>query len=298
MKHILFLVLTLVLIPAEPIFSQPGTDTGPFNYDRNAALDLKEESVKEIDGIPVRDISFAANTPQTGRVKAYLVSPAGKGPFAGVIFFHWYGRTNGDRNQFVDEAVALAKKGTASLLIQGTFPWSQAPTGAAADRQRVINQTIEVRRSLDLLLAQPDVDRSRVAFVGHDYGAMYGAILANVDKRINKYILIAGTGSFSDWSLRYWLAKLPDSEKNAYRKSLNEVDPLTHIARVKSAQFLFQFARSDEHITKEVAENFYNSARAKKEIIWYDGKHELNVEAARQKRIVWLTTQLRLVAIK
>ncbi len=102
-----------------------------------------------------------------------------------------------------------------------------------ADRQRVIDQVIETRRALDLLLSQPGVDQKRIAFVGHDYGAMYGSILAAADKRVKSFILIAGIGSFSDWSLRYWLAKTSDSNKAAYRKSLSEVDPITNIARAR-----------------------------------------------------------------
>lgn len=265
-----------------------------FDYDRSAALDLKEESSRMQDGITIKDVSFASYSSPNKRVKAYLVSPAGKGSFAGVMFFHWYGRPNGNRNQFVDEAVALAKQGTVSLLIQGDFPWAQDPTDAAADRKRVIDQTIDARRGLDLLLAQPGVDRKRIAYVGHDYGAMYGAILASVDNRVKNYILIAGISSFSDWSLRYWLAKTSDDGKAVYRKSLSEVDPITHIARAKSAKLFFQFANEDEHITKAEAEAFYNAAGKTKQIKWYDGKHELNVEAARNDRRAWLVQQLNL----
>lgn len=155
-----------------------------FDYDRSAALDLREESSRRQDGIIIKDVSYASYSSPNKRVKAYLISPAGKGSFAGVMFFHWYGRPNGNRNQFVDEAVELAKQGTVSLLIQGDFPWTQDPTDAAADRQRVIDQTIEARRGLDLLLAQPGVSPKRIAYVGHDYGAMYGAILASVDSTL------------------------------------------------------------------------------------------------------------------
>ncbi len=159
-----------------------------FDYDRSVAFDLKEESPREQDGVTIRDITYAAYTPQRGRIKAYLIRPAGKGAFAGVLFFHWYGTPNGNRNQFLDEAVSLAKQGTTSLLIQGYFPWAVPPVDARTDRQRVLDETIEVRRALDLLISQPQVDRKRIGYVGHDYGAMYGAINAGVDKRVKTYI--------------------------------------------------------------------------------------------------------------
>jgi len=266
-----------------------------FAYDRSRPFDLKEESSKELHGVTIRDVNYAAYTPQRGRIKAYLIAPAQRGTHAGVVFFHWYGRPNGDRNQFVDEAVTLAKRGTVSLLIQGYFPWSQEPTNGQADRQRVIDETIEVRRALDLLLSQTGVDSRRIGFVGHDYGAMYGAIVAGVDRRVKAYILIAGVGSFSRWSLDYWLTKAPERSKETYRMMMKTVDPIIHITRAKGVNMLFQFANSDEHITRAEAIAFYDAAGQPKEIKWYDAKHELKVDAARNDRREWLTRQLGLV---
>lgn len=216
-----------------------------------------------------------------------------KGPFPGVIFFHWYGTPNGSREQFLNEAVSLAKHGIISLLIQGYFPWAVPPADAKTDRQRVIDETIEVRRALDLLLSQPAVDQKLIGYVGHDYGAMYGAITAAVDKRVKTYVLIAGIGSFSNWTLDYWLKALPTRDKEGYREALKPVDPITQITGAAPASLLFQFANSDEHIKKEAAMSFYDAASKPKHVKWYDGKHELHVQAARDDRLVWLTRQLQ-----
>ena len=47
----------------------------------------------------------------------------------------------------------------------------------------------DLRRALDVLLAQPGVDPKRIAYVGHDFGAMYGAVLAGVDRRVSVWAL-------------------------------------------------------------------------------------------------------------
>ena len=263
-------------------------------YDQSTKFDLKEVSTKEQDGVTIQDIDYAALNPQRGRVKAYLIKPGGKGPFAGVLFFHWLGTPNGDRTQFLDEAVALAKQGTVSVLIQGFFPWAVQPTDGQTDSHRVVDETREIRRALDLLLSQPKLDRQRVGFVGHDYGAMYGSIAAAVDQRLKTYVLIAGIGSFSDWSLDYWLKAKPAEFKKSYREAFRDLDPIALISRAAPAALFFQFAQTDKYITRDAATAFYDAARQPKQVRWYDTTHEMNIEAARKDRREWLMEKLSL----
>ncbi|MGH9967745.1 MAG: alpha/beta hydrolase family protein [Pyrinomonadaceae bacterium] len=297
--HILFsLVLSLLIWPAS-LLSQsqvkPSGDSSAklFGYDRSVAFDLKETSAKEQNGVLVRDVNYAAYAPRHGRVKAYLVKPQKSGRFAGVLFFHWLGNSKSDRTQFLDEAMTLASHGVVSLLIQGYFPWLEPPTEAKADRQQVIDQTIEVRRALDLLLLQPEVDPKRVGYVGHDYGAMYGSIVAGLDKRVKTYVLIAGMGNFGDWSLKYWPATAAQGA-DAYRQVMKEVDPIRYIALAAPAKLLFQFANNDVYISKSVADEFLGAASQPKEVRWYDSEHDLDIEAARVDRREWLTKRLGL----
>ena len=50
---------------------------------------------------------------------SFLVVPTGKGPFAAVVWGHWYWDNSPMRNrtQFLDEAVVLAQAGVVSLLM-------------------------------------------------------------------------------------------------------------------------------------------------------------------------------------
>lgn len=290
----ILIVLCSFIVAFSSLASSQNQDSQLFAYKDSVPFDAKKVSEKNQDGVIVQERDYAAHTPERGRMKAYLIKPQGSRPFAGILFFHWLGEPNGNRNQFVDEAAALAKQGTVSLLIEGFFPWKVDPKDGLTDRQRVIDESIEVRRALDFLLSQPGVDPKRIAYVGHDYGAMYGAIVGGVDKRVKTYILMAPIGSWSDWSLAYWLAKAPENDKEAYRKALERVDPIHYVSRLAPSPILLQFATADEHITKDAATSFADAASEPKQVKWYDTKHHLNVQAARKDRRKWLAEQLGL----
>src|SRR5260370_27472221 len=60
-----------------------------FAYHRSKDWDLQVISSKDQDGVGIQDVSYASYSPRSGRIKAYIIRPSGKGPFAGVLFFHW-----------------------------------------------------------------------------------------------------------------------------------------------------------------------------------------------------------------
>ncbi len=262
-------------------------------YDYNPALpfDLKERSVKDREGVAVHDINYTGAT--EGRTLAYLVVPPGSGPFAGLVFMHWAGASLGDRNEFLEEAVGLARKGTLSLLIQGRFPWSVGAQGYEADRLQVIHQVIELRRAIDLLLSQPGVDPQRVGYVGHDYGAMYGGILSGVDQRVKAYVLVTGTTNFSDWLLRHF--SLPNEEETQkYRDAMALVDPVAYLGHAAPAALFFQFSKEDTYVTSQAAEALFGAGSQPKLMKSYDSSHAMLGEDVQSDRIEWLTEQLGL----
>jgi dienelactone hydrolase len=283
----------MVVVTAPATHARKATSTTSFAYDRGRPLEIQEIGRTQAGGAVVRDITYAAYEPARGRIPAYIVSPPGTGPFAGILFFHWLGKDRSDRTEFLEEATALAGQGVVSVLVQGYFPWKEKPTESAADRQRVIDQVVDTRRAMDLLLSLPGVDPGRVAYVGHDYGAMFGAIIAGLERRASAYVFIAGMGSFADWSLKYWPETAAAGEAS-YRRAIGDVDPIHYVGVAAPAALLFQFARRDIYITEAAAAEFFDEASPPKEQRWYDDEHDLDIEAAAQDRRVWLTARLAL----
>src|SRR5437868_15244114 len=95
-----------------------------------------------------------------------------------------------------------------SLLIETM--WSDPKWFFTRDKMRdyenSVQQVKDLRRALDVLLAQPRVDPKRIAYIGHDFGGMYGAVMAgDVSStgtvRLAAIALQAATSSFSQWYL-------------------------------------------------------------------------------------------------
>lgn len=257
-------------------------------------LDVRPAGARKAEGAEIRQFTFA--TPFTRRRAAYLVRPeSGKGPFAAILYVHWYEPEAHDSNreQFLDEATKLAAAGAVSLLIETVWSdrdWFIKRT-QAEDYQTSIEQVAELRLAMDLLLSEPDVDAKRFAYVGHDFGAMYGVLAGALDGRPSCYTLMAGTPRFPDWFLYY--PALEGEPRQEFIKQMAALDPIAHVAALAGKPLLFQFADEDPHVPKERTEEFFAAAADPKQLNLYRAGHGLNDEAS-QDRVQWLSEQLNL----
>jgi dienelactone hydrolase len=270
------------------------TSPSQFEYHQDAPFDIREAGQRSEDGVLGRNFTYL--TPFGERRAAYLFRPAASDePLAAILYVHWYEPESPDSNrtQFVDEARRMAKRGAAALLVETMWSdrdWFIKRT-QADDERNSSRQVIELRQAVDLLLAQPGVDTRRLAYVGHDFGAMYGVLMGSADPRPACYALMAGTPRFADWYLYY--PRLEDDERAAYVERMAPLDPIAHVAKLAPAPLVFQFGRDDPHVPEERGQAFYDAAREPKQIRWYDCGHGLNAPAT-EDRVAWLCEQLQL----
>jgi hypothetical protein len=256
-----------------------------FSYDQSAPLNLVEKKTKSQKGAEVVDVVFDA---ADRKVSAFLVRPTGT-PKAAVLWAHWYGEeANPNRKEFLVDALALAEEGVVSLLPQEFFPWLEPVSeDAAADRQLTIDQVVELRRGLDVLQEQAgDVP---VGFVGHDYGAMFGALLV-ADKRPQTYVLMAPDATFSNWFLKYFVR---GASKTDLDRAFAPLEPVNNVGDAAPASVFFQFAKSDRFVPGYVADRLTAATSEPKKAESYDAGHELD-DAARKDRLAWLRDELGL----
>src|SRR2546430_13697909 len=148
--------------------------------------------------VVVQDIQIPV--PGQAPVRAYLVRPqreARSHSLAGVLYLHWLEPPDvtQNRTEFLDEAIQAAQRGAVALLPDLTFPWNFEVFGDQRDVESVRAQFGAVRRAYHVLVDQPGVDPHRTAVVGHDYGAMFGAMLAEREPRIRAEVFMAGAAS-------------------------------------------------------------------------------------------------------
>jgi cephalosporin-C deacetylase-like acetyl esterase len=258
-----------------------------FSYNLKAPLNQEEVGIEYRNGIFVHDISYAGV--KGGRIRAYLVAPPGKGPFAGVIFVH---PGPGNRSSFLDEAIALAKANATCLLIDA--PWADGAlfgkraSGRPEDvRDWFIEIAIDLRRAVDLISSLPSVDINRIAFVGHSLGALFGGIMSGVDKRIKASVLMAGVGSFTDVA-RLNMPTLVGDELEKYKKIMEPIDPLLYIKNAAPSVLFFQFGSNDVFFPRQKFLEYYEAGSNPKSIQWYNADHYSLNEEGRSYRIEWI----------
>ncbi len=277
--------------------SQPAAD--PFAYDSKLPLDFREAGVQQLPGATVRDVSYAS--PKGGRVPAYLVVPEGRGPFAAVEFVHW---GQGDRTEFLSEALVYAKGGAVSLLIDAPYrrpDYKQGPSfidDPQADRDLYVQLVIDARRGLDLLLSRPDVDPARVAYVGHSLGATWGGALAGVERRVVAYVLMGGLPSITDFSGESAFARdvrerYKPEQIERYAALVSPINPENFVGRARGARLFFQFARWDRYISRDAASRYVGAASRPKIERTYNTSHEFNDLNSWCDRNAWIVEALR-----
>lgn len=295
------LLMALLLVAPHATWGQAPAAQKALEFDHKTPLDIQERSVTKRGDISVHDISYAS--PKGGSVPAYLVVPPGKGPFAAVIWGHWYWSNSAQRNrtEFLDEAIALAKSGVVSLLTDGPIarPGHVEDKDPVSDRQaaELMQQIVDMQRGADLLLARKDVDPQRLAYVGHSYNAEVGAFVSGLDKRFKAFVLMAGglSDEVDKKSKEYqdFRQKVGAEKFDAFEAKYAWLDPGKYVSLAAPATVFLQYATKEDFLTPERAREYAQKVSEPKMFKLYDAPHALNAEA-RRDRLAFLADQLKL----
>jgi dienelactone hydrolase len=277
-----------------------------YNYSSRMALGFSEGSVEQRGKSMLIELTYVGQSDED-HVPAYLVMPHGNGPYPAIVWVHWLkpGSRHANQDEFLDEALALAHSGVVSLLIEvpqarPTYVAEKEPYDALRQTSDMTQRTVvEVRRGVDLLMTRRNVDRNRIAVVGHSWGAHAGAIVAAVDKRVSSFVLMAGR--FSDQES---LFASKDPAAQAQVKEIGEEklrdffhdyawsDPINFLPHTDGKSIFLQYGDQDS-IPRDQAQKWFDAFSAKdKKIEFYPAGHALN-NTALLDRARWLEQHLK-----
>lgn len=243
-----------------------------FDYDQDAPLDIQEVSRRMENGLSVVEITYAS--PKGGRVPARLIIPQGTGPFAGIVMQH---------SMELEFGMHYAEYGAVVIYVDPPSfrPQDTDPRGILTfteqDREEQIQLIIDLRRAIDLLLAQPDVDPERIAYLGVSYGGAMGGLLAGIDHRIKACVLIVGDGGFVTHETNPMNLNMPINEFSkdykAWIEAMWPIEPIHYVSHASPTPLLFQNAIRDQYVNVEDAIRYQDAASEPKHVIWYDSDH-------------------------
>lgn len=274
-----------------------------FIYDRSLPLEMLDSLIFSDSLYTISHLSYLS--PRGGRVTGYLVRPTLGKKHAGILFGHWgYGTST----EFLAEAILYARDSAVSLLID--YPWVRPDpwrrnlanfSDPEYDQQLYAQAVVDMRRGIDLLLSIPGLDSNRIAYIGHSYGAQWGAIIAAVDRRLAACILIGGTPTLAEVIMKSddpdfveLRRAIPKNQIDSYLKINAAFDAIHYIPYAAPTPLFFQFARFERYFSIEAMEKYFAAASVPKEIRWYNTGHEINDLQALCDRREWLKVRIGL----
>jgi pimeloyl-ACP methyl ester carboxylesterase len=280
-------VLAGLLLAPAGLFAQ-------FQYDNQQPFDTSCEPLATRSYAELRGCGFTG--PRGGHVNFVMVKPlSSKPPFPGVIFQHGGGQSMAN---YLSEALILAQAGVISIIpdapARGEGKNTQFDTmklEAALDYKAEI--VITERRVLDCLLQQPGIDPKRIAYVGHSYGGIAGAVLTGVEPRISTFVLLGAVPSDAN----FMQSNLSPEKSAKTLNLLHETDPERFLPQAQ-APVLVQCARFDTDINVRGCPIVYRLAGGPKRMVWYDDDHNFTSLEALRDRLAWLEYYLKLESLE
>lgn len=177
-------------------------------------------------------------------------------------------------------------RGTVVAAIEYPYHGAPSPKGIAvagqipAIRRAILDTPPAIMLALDYLLAQPDVDPTRVELIGASFGAPFSAVVAALDERVTRLWLLHGAADpyrLLEHNLKRYVPVAPLRAAVAGIANVliagPRLDPARWVDDVSPRPVVMINALEDERIPRPLVEKLYASAKQPKEQHWLPGLH-------------------------
>ena len=238
-----------------------------YAYDSDAPLAAEFTELQASDSLRLDRFEFSSRHEQ--RVSGILLSdPSDDAPRPLVLVAH-----PGTLDKSSDYVLSPAQQWVAQGVVCATI--DQAGHGERAQRPvtmedfvrypyRRMDQTVQTAvdwmRTIDLLAQRPEVDASRIGFVGFSMGGMRGAPFVGLEQRVKAAVFcISGAARGRPDDPREMLAQ-------------HATDPAS-FAPLMQNPVLVVAGRQDDVVPPESAQRFADAMPEPKEVVWLDRGH-------------------------
>jgi dienelactone hydrolase len=241
----------------------------PLGYVNHSRINPRSERVA-IDAVSYRSGPLV--------IDGYLVLPPGSGRRPAVVFVHGSG---GDRNELLGKARLLAKRNIVGLTItepSTSHPPARGQTLPATLKNLETGQVrdvVAIRRGVDLLQSLPQVDPTRIGYLGWSAGARAGTFVAASDSQVKALALLSAGAA----PVKTYVALSPDPVRRVVQNTLTRIDPIRYVARARPGTLLLENGRRDAVVPSSGLMNVVRAAPRGTTVRWYDAPHELNAKA-------------------
>jgi len=245
---------------------------------------------------------LAYPSPVKSRVKsnntiyAYYYRPValtiGGPPRPGVVCLHILG---GDQSLTKLVCTFFAEQGIPAIMCLLPYYGERRPPGksknmAAIDSEGnfifvdTVKQGIaDVRRTIDLFSSRPEINNRKVALYGISLGGIMGAVVAGVDDRLDKIVILLAGGNLGliignskeTKLLSRTINKLPPDKKRQVLAELREIDPLKNARNLRrkaaEGRIMMINAAEDEVVPKESTLELAEAMGMSEKIVWLKG---------------------------
>lgn len=223
--------------------------------------------------------------PENNTVYCEFYRPSKPGKYPAVIVLDIL-----DGKQIVSrgEAVWLAQHDVAAMVLVMPYYGPRRPlegrlrmlsTDVSQSLENVRQAVLDCRRATAWLVAQPEVDSSRIGVVGTSLGSFIGGIVAAAEPKISSACLLLGGGALVDSFYDHPQARLIVQGmgffgigKDYLNNLIGPADPITYAEQLKQKRLLLIGASRDEVVPPVAMERLWK-ATGEPKLIWVDATH-------------------------
>lgn len=215
-------------------------------------------------------------------------------PYPVVILVHGLGgHKDSDYIRLCSEA--LTGQGYATLAVDSQYRGDRARPGRNFElhpdsfltRDAIVQTVVDLRRAVDYLQTRPDIEKTKIGYLGFSMGGILGGILGGVEERIACFALIVPGGGLVNLAKKidqypllkaHWPVAVTPEVIQRVEAIAEVIDPVYYVGRILPRPLLIVVAKHDEVIPAESSAVLVEASHAKapEQVKYWDTGHAVN----------------------